>query len=363
MKLTRFGRDYLLAALLLATTALIFGEQLFAALALGMVFTSLVSVVVFRSRGKRVAHVSAEAPKLRVFKRSEARTPLLVPGLLDRWTAVTLGAVSVAESEASVVPLGEGRADLVVKPRRAGRFERIDVTLELHDTLGLFAVRRTVPLSGLVVDSLPLSMLAPPRRVFAPPIVIGEVPAGSAGKGQEFYGIEQYTERSEGRDILWKRAAAAPERPLMARVREANIPDAVRLVVVTGELSEVVAGELVDLECEALGMLGGALLQVGVAVDIVSPDGRHHRATDDDELADSIMEVSACKQASGQGLLSPDGYAIFLAVGPIDYGQVLSMGRNPVVFVGKGSRGVDSFSANFTGVEDLTRIVGLVLSR
>ena len=364
MKLTPFGKDYLFAVVLLVAIGGAVGEQLFAALALGMAFAAVVSFVIFRLRRRRVVELSAEAPALRAFKRGEARTLLSIPGLLDAWSKVELGSAAVGgDAEASLVPAGDGKAELIVRPSLSGRFTGVKVTLGIHDTLGLFAKWETRALSGVVIDSLPLSLLAPPRRAFTPPIAIGEIPAGTAGKGQEFYGIEAYNERSEGKDILWKRAAANPEGTLMARVREANIPEAVMLVVVLGEVYEKTRAWLVDLECEAVGMLGVALLQAGVGVDIVAPDGTHHNASSEERLADSIMEASACRRGPEIGPPAPEGAAIFLTVGTVESGKLLSLGRHPVVFVGEARRGVDQFSACFTGVEALTRMVNMVLSR
>ncbi len=365
MRLTKLGRDYQLALVLLSTAALVMGEALLAALALAMAFASLISLALLKVRAPAKVLARAREPSVRVFKGEEGGTLLEVPGLGGRWARVEIESVDVdGPVEARVIPRGDDEFEVLLKPASAGRFTKASVRLGLQDAIGLFRTGRSAELAGLRVDSLPLSLLAPRRRAFVPPLVVGESPAGMAGKGQEFYGIEVYNERSESRDIMWKKAAREPDRPLLARVREANAPESVAVVVVRGELGEETRVRSVDLQCEALGMISRALLLAGVRCDIVPPDGKVLGAETDGDLVEAIMESSSPSRAGDGEGARLGGLKIYLVVGEAGDGPWVYPSRDPAVFIGRGgSHHDDRLSADFTGAEDLTRMVNMVLGR
>lgn len=364
MRLTKLGRDYQLAIVLLSTAALVMGETILAALALGMAFASLVSLALLKIRTPDAVQAKMRGPSLRVFKGEEGRIVLEVPGVDGRWVRIEVEAVEVdGPVEAKVVSRSGDQVEVALRPSAAGRFTRASVRLGLQDAMGLFESGRRAELAALTVDSMPLSLLAPRRRALVPPLVVGESPAGTAGKGQEFYGIEPYSEGSESRDIMWKRAAKAPDRPLLARVREANSPESVGVVVVRGEIEEEANVRSVDLQCEALGMIGRAILLAGIRCDIMSPEGKVLEAETDQDLVEAIMEASV--PGGGRGLETGYvGLKVYIVVGKADDGQWASPSRDPVVFVESGRiHARDHLSADFTGVEDLTRTVNMVLGR
>ena len=220
MKLTRTGADYHATILLVAGVGLVSGGALFAALALALAFASLFSLVILKTRLPESVAVRVASEPVRVLKGEEGRMTLSIPGLHDPWVTVKVESVKVTGPvTTSAASEGEGGLVLTVRPLMAGRFTRTEVVLRLGDPLGLFYTARRVTLDDATIDSLPLSLVAPVRKVLVPPLVVGEVQAGTAGRGQEFYGIEEYTQHSESRDILWSRAAKDPDKPLLARVR------------------------------------------------------------------------------------------------------------------------------------------------
>ncbi len=363
MRLTERGRDYLLAVLLLETVGLAIGASLFAALALALAFTALISLVLLKLRVSSSLDISTNESRIRLFKHQEGRLTLTLRGKRDRWTSPKVESVAFDGAVETRV-LADGEDYVVrVKPLKAGRFAGFRIHVGLSDVIGLFSVRRRVVLEQVVMDSLPISLLsrAGAERTF--PVIIGEIPAGYPGKGQEFYGIETYSEHSESRDILWKRAANSPHRPLLARVREANSPESVSIMVAHGEIGEESRADCIDIQCEALGSLGGTLLANGVEAVIVGPDGVSRPAKTEEELADAIMETSGVGVAAVRGEIRTGELGILVAVGDLPGNAMAYLGRRPVVFVGNKRRHpLDRYSVDFTGAEDLSRVVGLVLA-
>ena len=364
MKLTRAGSDYHLAILLLAGVGILSGGTLFAALALALAFASLVSLALSKLRGPRSVAVRSASGPVKVLKGEEAKITLSVLGTRSPWATVEVESVRVdGPVEVSQTPSAGGGVQLVLRPRLEGRFSEMVATIVSEDALGLFRSTRTAKLEDAVLDSLPLSLVAPMPRVYIPPLVVGESPSGTAGKGQEFYGVEEYTEHSESKDILWRRAAKEPDSPLLARVREANSPEWVTIRVAHGALSPGQRRELVDLQCEALGTLGRGVILAGVGAEVVGPDGAVALAEDDVGLAEAVMRTSAAVEGppAQEGTPAPD---LTVVVGTLPEEEVIGLARRPTVFVGRPEGRLDDpFAVTFTGTEDLSGLLRLVLAR
>jgi hypothetical protein len=363
LKLTKVGRDYHLAALLATAVGLLTGVILFAALGLAMAFTSFISLALLRGRTPGAIDITTEESRVRLFKGEKGSITLRTPGLRSNWARVEVKSVTFdGPVSTAVMVKGLEEVTVIFSPATATRYLTAQAQVEVRDAVGLFSLPRSVTLKGVMIDSLPVSLIARPTPVFVPPLVVGESPAGAPGKGQEFYGIEEYTEHSESRDILWKRAARKPDVPLLARVREANSPEVVRLEVIAEEASSKERASLVDLECEALGELGRALLLAGVDVQVIGPDAKSREAEDEDELADAIMETSAARSSTATKRLYRPGPSISVIVGRPEARILEGMPRGPTVFIGSGERHLrDPHSMDFTGVEPLTGILTRVL--
>lgn len=364
MKLTSAGSDFHLAVLLLAAMAIVGGGTVFAALALGLVFASIASFLLLKVRTPRSVDVISVSGPLRVLKGEQGRITLSSPGLRDSWARVEIESIVVDGPVAATrVGTSEAGVEFLVEPRLAGRFTGVEVTLAVADALGLYHSTRTTRLADVTIDSLPLSLVTPLRRAFIPPLVMGESPAGTAGKGQEFYGIEEYSQHSESKDIMWSRAAKHPEKPLLARVREANSPESVRVDVVRGRIKREEWAELIDLQCEALGALGRALTLAGIRVEMELPDGTALDAQTEEELAEMVMKSSE-PGPQPQHPLRADGHSVLVIVGEVTEATVLGTSRRPTVFIGgRWGRYADRYATVFTGSEDLSGMIGLVLSR
>lgn len=361
MRLTRRGSDYNLAVLLLAVLGTVTGYTLFAALALGMVFAAAVSLVLL---GLLAGTVEPRAPPepLRVMKNEKSKLLIAIPGLRGPWASMEVESAKVdGPVEASIEAQDETSLAVMLKPSLAGRFRGLRLKIRTEDALGLFYSSRTVELGDVTIDSLPLSLVAPIRRAYIPPLVVGETPAGSAGRGQEFFGVQTYTEHTESKDILWNRFAKEPDRPLLARVREANNPESVTVQVMHYEIES--RWTLLDLQCEALGSLGRALILAGIRADIVAPDGSRHPAGTDEELAEAVMLAAAPEKVE----LTPGWQTwsdLLVLVGEPSEEDLLRTARRPTVIIGGGRvRLTDRYAVVFTGAEDLLGIVGLVLTR
>jgi uncharacterized protein (DUF58 family) len=363
LKLTKVGRDYHLAALLAVAVGLITGVVLFAALGLAMAFASAISLVILRGRIPGAIDIITEESRVRLFKGERGSLTLRTPGLQNNWARVEVRSVTFDGPVSTAVEVkGPEEVTVTFSPETATRYSSAQAQVEVRDAVGLFSVPRSVTLHGVTVDSLPISLIARPTPVYVPPMVVGESPAGAPGKGQEFYGIEEYTLHSESRDILWKRAARAPDAPLLARVREANSPEVVRLEVIAEDAPSKDRASLVDLECEALGELGRALLLAGVDVEVVGPDAKGRAAEDEDELADAIMETSVVKDTTAEKRLFKSGPSVSVIVGRPGARILEGLPRWPVVFIGSAERHLqDPHSVDFTGVEPLIGILTGVL--
>lgn len=361
MRLTRRGSDYNLAVLLLAVLGTVTGYALFAALALGMVFSAAVSLVLL---SLHTAGVEPRAPPgpLRVMKNEKGRLLIAFPGLRDPWARMEVKSAKVdGPVEASIDAQDGTSLTLMLKPSLAGRFRGLRLGIRTEDPLGLFYSSRTVELGGVTVDSLPFSLVAPIRRAFIPPLVVGETPAGSPGRGQEFFGVQTYTEHTESKDILWNRFAKEPEKPLLARVREANNPESVSVQVIHYAVGS--RWSLLDLQCEALGALGRALILAGIRADIVAPDGSRHPAATEEELAEAVMTAAAAKGAERESGWQ-DWSDLLVLVGEPSEEDLLRTARRPTVMIGGGrARLADRYAVAFTGTEDLSGTVGMVLTR
>jgi hypothetical protein len=257
-----------------------------------MAFAALSSYLMLRYRGPKRIEVQASPSRLRIFKHEHALVSLRILSKNARW--FTFSSASVPHSSGFTLRREHGRVpgDFIVVADHAGRYEGIEFSVSLGDVLGLFTRVEAARPPDLVVEVLPLSILSLPSRSMIYAVATGETPAGVRGSGQEFYGIEEYAGMGDSKDILWRRVAQASEESIVTRVREANVPQSLKVCLIESKGGDRVLW--MDTVTEALGRIGVTLLGVGVGLEVlVSATGGEVSvgAKNMDELADLVMGV------------------------------------------------------------------------
>ncbi len=247
---------------------------------------------------------------LRVLKRDRALVTLKMRSGSARW-ATLVSATSPKLSGLSLEPQGaEGRGVFAIVATRAGRFDSLAFTASFTDALGMFRKTVSVKPGRFVAEVLPLSLLGQAARPMVSAVTWGETPAGMRGAGQEFYGAEEYTPSVESKDILWKRVAKEPERRIVSRIREVNVPRSIRVALVKSAGGD--AASWMDSVSETIGRIGMSALEVGMGIEAVVPtnDGPVMlSAFDRRELAElviGIWEEPALPETVDEGVASSD---------------------------------------------------------
>ena len=276
----------------------------------------VISVAIFEFAIKGGVAVSMEREHVRTFKGEEYETVIKIESRGTDWIGSIPTTFAIETGQLlKVEPLPDGRIRLRFFGKYAGRSEGVKVEISLTDPLRLLNRVDRVAYSDFVLDTFPLSLLAPvlPRRLSV--FGFGDQPTGYPGPGQELYGLDDYHTGGDTKDIIWKRVAKSPDEILIARVREASVRDVVRVGVVQFAERGEGRAEFVDKVCEALGYLGKEVLEMGAsfAIQYFSPPRAgaeeapmtgeerllgmtQSRATDINEIAEAVM---SCSVAAG----------------------------------------------------------------
>src|SRR5579863_750080 len=359
MKLTPLGKDFVVAMVLTTLLGLTSGQFLFSALGASMGVSALVSLGVLGFVSSKRLTLRPSTTQVRVFKGEEARVEveLVAP---RSWVTGTVESIIFDSGEADLTRKVGEEYSLVLRPLWAGRSKGLTAMVRINDALGLFAFPRHRVELGIVVDSLPNSLRTRQRILVAPTVFGGERPGGSAGKGQEYYSVEEYTPQAEARDIMWKRAAREPGHPLLARVRELNVPSGVAIAVERGEVEAKERMRLVDLQSEALGALGSALLAAGIRPRYVgTSDGIE--IFDDWDLAEATMEASDEGSETDLAKATLGDLVFLLKVGKWEKPDVESNDpRVRVLMVGDRGDGVRELGVETE--DDIPAVIGRLLN-
>lgn len=281
-----------------------------------LVAMALISVAVFEraTRGGGVSF-SSSGEHVRVMKGDEYEVTLSLEPRGGGWVGSTPTSFSVETGELErVEPLRDGTAvRLKFLGRYAGRSEGVEVGVSLTDPLRLFQKLEHVVRTEHVLDTMPLSLLAPEVERRLKVIGYGEQSTGYAGQGQELYKLDEYSP-GYTKDIVWRRVAESSEEALVARVREANVRDVLRVGVVRfAERGREESAAWTDLLCEAIGEVGREVLHSGAGLVILFHRGQHGEskraseeklrgvtsveAADIDELAGAVMSCSLAAES------------------------------------------------------------------
>lgn len=319
-----------------------------------------------------VISASTGIDRVRLFKGESVRIPLDIGSSSGRWMSLT--SISLSDeswADGKVGPIVEGRSDIVVTPRIAGRFEGLSAVANEVDPLGLFEYHRTVKIE-VQLESLPTALRAkgemPKARFFS----VGDNPSGSVGTGQEMFGISEYQRGLETRDIMWKRVAKLPQDSarLPMRVREGSTKKTVKVGLAIGSGQEQEKREAtVDKVAEALGQLGNDLLLIGAGLEVFyRVGGRLHTivASNRAELDDLVVGA----WIESDGMVDPREMAanvdllILESDNPAEVKDLAENGPTPLLVVSSASKPMrlPPRTVAFTGREDLTELAGRVLT-
>ena len=360
------GRDYLTATALVLLISGIAGPPMPAALGFSLAALAAISLSLMRLSSSGV-RISVEPRKLRVFKSESAVALVRLDPGGRRWMrtgALSLSNVPGIESECRV--LDRASFELALKPVLAGRFRLLDNRLELADVLGLFSWQQTVPID-MVVESLPLALLAPRRSESISLLAVGENPAGRVGSGQELYAVGQYLPNTDAKDILWRRVARMEDGSMPVKLREANIRMSVQIYLALGWNAAEQHAERIDLAMEAVAQIGTLLLSVGTTLEITFALGSSletKRATNEVELVGTLMALS--ETTPTERLMSGLAAYNLLILGPDQVRELeTSVTPRPTLVVSEKSDipVLPPGASAFTGREDLSALSMQVLNQ
>ena len=273
MKLTKKGRDYLKATIGLAVISSLLGVKSMIALAFALSIAILISYAILASVTMTETTITIEPKEMRGFKGDEFQATISTMFKRGRWVSVHLSSFQLPDGViVKSQELSEGVAKLIVKSPYAGRFAGLGIRLELWDALGIFSKEFQTVNSQFVLESLPLSLLAPVRATKPIQLSIGERSASSQGTSLELYSLEEYQPFTETKNLLWKKIARMPDERLIVRVREATIPEVVRIGLLDIATRKGEARlRFADLVCEGVGALCNNLIAAGCSIEILSP--------------------------------------------------------------------------------------------
>ena len=361
--------------------------RLMVVLGITLAVMGVISVAIFRFATGGSVTASMEGGHIKAFKGEEYETVLVVASRATDWIGTTPPTVRIETGKLiKAEPLAEGRTRLRFLGTYAGRSERVEVEISLTDPLRLLERLYQVAYSELMVDTLPLSLLAPaaPRKLAI--FGFGDQATGFPGPGHELYGMDEY-HSGDTKDIIWKRVAKSPDEVLIARVREANV----REVLKVGVVQFVERGEdhapWIDLLSEALGRIGKEVFEIGATLMVLydSPPkteragGRgddeeearsgpkQARASDILELAEAVMSCSVASRSTEIETVVRNCDFVITGLRELEDERMARLiAEKPMLLISEQSSPPSTFadrSVIYSGKEDLFPLVRKILER
>jgi len=376
------------AAVLLLGAAELLDIKLLEVLAASLVTMGVISVCIFElaTRGGSV-RVSSGGGRVRIMKGEEYETTLDVESRGNGWIGSTMTSFEVETGQlVNVEPFSDGtRIRLRFLGKYAGRCQGVKVGVSFTDPLRLFNRLDQTVRTNLVLDTMPLSLLAPEVQRRLNLIGYGERTSGYSGQGQELYKLDDYNP-GYTKDIAWRRVAESPDEALIARVREANVTDAVRVGVVRfAERQKDERAEWTDMLCEALGEVGREILETGASTillyhslpagGLLDGTGEEERlrgmtsttAEDIDELAEAVMSCSVGPDSRVVESVVAESDLIVTGLRELeDEGMARVIARKPLLLVyekASPSPGFADRAVIWTGKEDLLPLIRKTIER
>jgi hypothetical protein len=338
------------------------------ALGFSLALVSLASLGIAAAIPKRALSISVEETQMRAFKGGSVSTRLI--GGERRGRTFDIEVVKVPKGLEAKLEGKSPRWTLVATSKFAGVYNGLVLRVGLGDPLGLF-VRYRIHELDLSFEFLPTFLLTTYEPMVIAATMLGDLPAGRRGVGQEFYSAEVYNSSYGSKDIMWKREAKFPSDRLFVRVGEANIPETVIVCFIErNDAAERDAPVWMDLVSEAIARVGVQVVSAGTTFRLVHElkgDARVAEAKTPSELADLIawMWRSGVKRArTSEGPMDAD----IIVTGQAETRDPSIMGLvldKPSVILAWGKRNpvVGTNVAFFTGKEDFSALVSMVLSK
>lgn len=346
------------------------------ALAFTLAVVALVAFLIVSSITTSNTRVALDPAKLRGFKKDELTAQVVLSFKRPRWANVNLSAIRAQPGVEIRLELTGGDAKVFISSKYAGCFSGLIFELEARDILNLFSKRIQTIYSDFTYDSLPLSILAPIPHTKPMPLAFGERSGRSPGSSLELYALEDYKPYTETKNVMWKKVARMPDERLIVRIRDSSIPVTVRIGLVQAKIRR---GEdklrLMDLVCEAAGMIGNSLLAAGCSLEIIhtSQENRNpiavHEVSDLDELSDALMHLSDAPKLTNTmeyqfeilarsdfvicGLREMEQQELALAISKKPTVAIAEQGASPVV--------AGQHTMIYTGSEDVRKLVSKIL--
>jgi hypothetical protein len=354
-----------------------------------LVAMAVISACIFEvgTRGGGVRLLS-EGGHVRIVKGDQYETVLAVESRGAGWIGSTPTSFSVETGQLlKVEPLPDGmKIRLRFVGTWAGRCQGVRVGISFTDPLRLFHRLDKTLTTQLVLDTMPLSLLTPEVQRRLKVIGYGERSSGYSGQGQELYKLDDYNP-GYTKDIAWRRVAESPDEALLARVREANVRDVVRVGVVRfAEREGEVRAAWTDMLCEALGEVGRDVLETGASVVFLyhSPprdSGRQQETTEEerlrgltsavaddvDGLAEAVMSCSVATGSRDIDWVVAESDLLVTGLRELEDERIASVvARRPLLLIYEKTESPTSFAQRavvWTGKEDLLPLIRKTLER
>jgi len=378
------------ATAILIGAAELLDMKLLQVLGISLVTMGVISVLIFEfaTSGGSLT-VSSEGGHVRIMKGEEYETILAVESRGNGWigSAPTTFGIETGQLM-EVEPLSDGmRIRLRFLGKYAGRSQGVKVGISFTDPLKLFKRLDQIVSTELVLDTMPLSLLAPEVQRRLKVIGYGERSTGYAGQGQELYKLDEFSP-GYTKDIVWRRVAKSADEALVARVREANVRDVVRVGVVRfAERGDDDRAAWTDKLCEALGEVGREILETGASPILLyhhGPPGDGGRddgtseeersrgmtrieAEDIDELAEAVMSCSVASNSRDVESVVADSDLVVTGLRELeDERMAMIIARKPLLLLHEEASPPPAFaerSVIWTGNEDLLPLIRKTLER
>jgi hypothetical protein len=339
------------------------------ALAFVLSLVALSSLLIVVTLPNRALGFSVDLPRKRSFKGHAVASVLKVEKV-PRGGVPKLVLEAVPEGVEAGLEGSGSTYTLSVSSKFAGAFSGVKVKVGIGDPLDVFN-RYEVRAVETVFEFLPTVLVQVREPMLVSAAMLGDYPAGRTGYGQEFYSAEEYTLSHSSKDIMWKRLAKSSDETPLARVGEANIPESVTAYFIEQRgAAKRRNPSWMNLASEAVARVGVPVVLIGSTLRLVHTLGDRTTVTEArsvPELADAVMSLwkdDAHARPHAQG---PE-HADIVVVGQDELASeetAALIARKPAVVLswGQSKVAVGPGIVNFTGDEDISRLVVGVLSR